>query len=296
MDLRIRHKTHYRYTQPVSLLPHRLMLRPRDSFDLRLLRTGLTIAPAASLSWMHDAYGNSIAIASFSEAASELSIESDLTIRRYQPATPQRAAAPWRTGAPVAYSDDERIALAPFMMRATTETDGALARFAAGAVTAAAAHGHPLLALSAAIHDALDYRMRFEEGTQHPVETLRVKSGTCRDYAWLFIEGARHLGYAARFITGYLHNVGMENGPELTAEVGFSHAWADVYVPGDGWVEFDPTNLLVADRQLIRVAVTRTPAEASPVSGSFVGPPQLVLPAVSVEISPVAIDEAAFAP
>jgi transglutaminase-like putative cysteine protease len=296
MDLRIRHRTHYSYAQPIKLLPHKLMLRPRDSFDLRLLRTGLTIQPAAALSWMHDAYGNSVAIATFGEPSAELSIESDLTIRRYQPATPQRAAAPWRTGAPVAYSEDERIALAPFMKQATMDADGTLSRFAAAAVTAAAAHGHPLLALSAAIHDALDYRMRFEEGTQEPLDTLRSKSGTCRDYAWLFIEGARHLGYAARFITGYLHNVGMENATELTAEVGFSHAWADVYVPGDGWVEFDPTNLLVADRQLIRVAVTRTPAEASPVSGSFVGPPQMVHPAVSVEISPVAIGEAAFAP
>lgn len=294
MDLKVRHLTSYQYLQPVRLGPHRLMLRPRDSFDLRLIRTGLAIAPAASLSWMHDVYGNSVVTASFTDETTTLSIESELVLRRYQPAAPQPASAPWRSGAPIAYSTAERLALQPFLTPATQDQDGTVAGFANASVRRSDSQGHPLLDLSAAIHGSLAYQLRFEEGTQPPEQTLATGAGSCRDYAWLFIECARHLGYAARFVTGYLHNVGLE-AQALTASVGYSHAWAEVFVPGDGWVEFDPTNLLVADRQLIRVAVTRTPEEASPVSGSFIGLPQLVQPVVTVEITPVRLEDMAEA-
>jgi transglutaminase-like putative cysteine protease len=287
MDIQITHATRYRYLRPVRLGPHRLMLRPRDSFDVRLLRTGLTLSPPARLTWMHDAYSNSVAIATFDHETDELSIVSELVLRRYQPRGPQPATAPWRNGAAIAYSNDERLALAPYLAPVSADDHGETAQFAAGAVAAGrVGQGHPLLDLSAFIHDFLSYRMRFEEGTQVPLQTLETRTGSCRDYAWLFIECARHLGYAARFVTGYLHNVGMSDGASLIASVGFSHAWAEVYVPGDGWVEFDPTNLLVADRQLIRIAVTRTPGEASSVRGSFMGMPQVVQPEVSVVIRP----------
>lgn len=287
MDLQVRHLTRYPYAPPVRLGPHRLMLRPRDSFDLRILRTGLVINPPAALNWLHDAYGNSVAMATFEGEAEELSIESELVLRRYQPTGPQPTQAPWRSGAPIAYSEAERQALIPFLNLATEDPSARLDGFAQQAAKAQSGQGHPLLELSAAIHHALSYQMRFEEGTQAPVDTLETGTGTCRDYAWLFIEAARRLGYAARFVTGYLHNVGAQGPTALTASVGYSHAWAEVYVPGDGWVEFDPTNLLVADRQLIRIAVTRTPQEASPVSGTFIGQPQTVQPIVSVEIAAV---------
>ena len=291
MDIQITHATHYRYQRPVQLGPHRLMLRPRDSFDVRLLRTGLTLSPPAHLTWMHDAYSNSVAIATFEQETDRLSIVSELVLRRYQPRGPQPTDAPWRNGAAIAYSNDERLVLAPYLVPVSADDHGETAQFAANAVASGrAGQGHPLLDLSAYIHDCLNYRMRFEEGTQTPLQTLGSLSGSCRDYAWLFIECARHLGYAARFVTGYLHNVAMSNPVALTASLSFSHAWAEVYVPGDGWVEFDPTNLLVADRQLIRVAVTRTPGEASSVRGSFVGLPQIVQPEVSVVIRPA--DEA----
>jgi transglutaminase-like putative cysteine protease len=287
MDIQITHSTRYRYQAPVRLGPHRLMLRPRDSFDIRLLRTGLTISPAANLTWMHDAYSNSIAIATFGQETDELSITSELVLRRYQPKGPQPTSAPWRNGVAIAYTNDERLVLAPYLAPVSADDHGGAAQFAADAVAARqSGHSHPLLDLSAHIHGFLSYQIRLEEGTQTPLQTLKARSGSCRDYAWLFIECARHLGYAARFVTGYLHNIGMANAVSLTAGVGFSHAWAEVYVPGDGWVEFDPTNLLVADRQLIRIAVTRTPGEASSVRGSFTGMPQVAPPDVSVVICP----------
>ncbi len=286
MDILIRHTTVYRYASPVILGRHRLMLRPRDSFDLRLLRTGLTIEPDAKLNWTHDVYGNSITWATFEGPCRMLTVESELELRRYQSASPKPASHPWRDGAPVAYGDGERLVLHPFIVPAAEDHEGVLTAFAVQAVASVVPDdGHPLMALARRIHDALTYRIRHEEGTQHPCDTLRNAAGSCRDYAWLFIECARRLGYAARFVTGYLHASG-HDGVELTApSLGFSHAWADVYVPGDGWVEIDPTNLLVADRQLIRVAVTRTPSEASPVLGSFVGAPQQVAPEVEVTVT-----------
>lgn len=289
MDILIRHVTRYRYASPVTLGRHRLMLRPRDSFDLRLLRTGLLIEPHATLSWTHDVYGNSIAWATFEGACDELLIDSELALRRYQPTSPRPAPHPWRNGVPVAYSDDDRIALEPFIRQAAEDRDNALARFAEQAVAGLTREdGHPLMALAHHIHRTLAYQMRHEEGTQHPCDTLRSGTGSCRDYAWLFIECARRLGYAARFVTGYLHANGGEGFGLTAPSIGFSHAWVEVYAPGDGWVEIDPTNLLVADRQLIRVAVTRTPAEASPVLGSFVGMPQQVAPEVEVTVRSLA--------
>lgn len=285
MDIVVRHTTRYRYVGAVTLERHRLMLRPRDSFDLRILRTGLIVHPAAQLSWTHDMYGNSITWASFLEPAQELLVDSELVLRRYDPASPVPAPAPWRTGAPIAYSEQEQFVLHPFIAPATSDDHLTVTDFAEETVRALTQEtGHPLFALSTGIHRRLQYQMRFEEGTQEPAATLSLGTGSCRDYAWLFIECARRLGYAARFVTGYLHNLGGAGAP-LIASVGYSHAWAEVYVPGDGWIEFDPTNLLVADRQLIRIAVTRTPAEASPVLGSFIGAPQAAAPDVVVSIT-----------
>lgn len=271
MHLRIRHATTYRYTGPVRFGPHRLMLRPRDSFDLRVLDTALTISPQARLRWMHDAYGNSVAVASFAEPADTLDIVSELTIQRFGSALPRSAieAAAAVTG--VVYSDAEHAVLQPYLDLAAADPDGVLdawladfhARIGQGS-------GHLLRDLAHAIYTGLSYAVRYDEGTQHPADTIRSNSGSCRDYAWLFIELARRMGFAARFVTGYIH----DRSPDaagLVSTVGLTHAWADVFIPGDGWVEFDPTNDLVADRQLLRVAVARVPEDASPVAGSFTG-------------------------
>lgn len=290
MDLRVRHLTRYDYGVDVSFGPHRLMLRPRDSFDLRILRTSLALTPPANLAWHHDMYGNSIAIASFLAPGASLVIDSILVLRRYGSTVPRHAVGDWISGAPIAYHDQERIVLEPYMRPADPDDTGQVRAFAEQAVLVNASQSpHPLLALCDAVHRAHGYTVRFEEGTQRAAETLQKASGSCRDLAWLFIEAARHLGYAARFVTGYLHNVtegSQSQTAALQAVIGLSHAWAEVFIPGDGWIEFDPTNALVADRQLIRVAVTRTPAEAVPVSGSFIGAVGRPIPDVSVVIEP----------
>ena len=114
------------------------------------------------------------------------------------------------------------------------------------------------------------HRTRTSEGTQTPVETLQHASGTCRDFALLFIEAVRSLGFGARFVTGYLYDPALDGGQAMQG-AGATHAWADVYLPGAGWVEYDPTNGLIAGENLIRVAVTRDPSQAIPISGTFNG-------------------------
>lgn len=284
MDLFIRHVTTYTYSVPVTFGPHRLMIRPRDSFDIRILDTRIDISPAANLQWMHDVYGNPVAIATFHEPSDRLEIASGLVLRRYASAFPSARDGLKAPFAPH-YSDGERIVLQPFMAPASEDEDGALVTWIGEILADQSGDPDPLARLSNAIHSGFGYSVRFEEGTLAPGQTLAVRSGSCRDLAWLFIEAVRRLGYAARFVTGYLHNQGNDD-PANRAAVGLTHAWAEVFVPGDGWVEFDPTNALVADPHLIRVAVARVPGDASPVAGSFTGPfgAQLGL-AVGVDIS-----------
>ncbi|MCU4181403.1 transglutaminase family protein [Bosea sp. BH3] len=272
MLLHIRHATTYRYGAPVAFGPHRLMLRPRDSFDLRVVDTALSISPQASLRWMHDAYGNPVAIANFAREADTLEIVSMLTLQRFGPALPRAEIQPEAVLTGVVYSESERAVLQPFLTLAAADPDGRLDRWLEDfRARIGQGSGHLLRDLAHAIHDGLGYALRYDEGTQHPLDTLDLGSGSCRDYAWLFIELARRMGFAARFVTGYIHDR-PEQGGGLVSAVGLTHAWAEVFIPGDGWVEFDPTNDLVADRQLLRVAVARVPEDASPVTGSFTGP------------------------
>lgn len=271
MYLRIHHATTYSYAGPVQFGPHRLMLRPRDSFDLRVVDTSLRITPAARLRWMHDAYGNSVAIANFTEKADKLDIVSELLIQRFGSAMPRTQIEPDAAITGVVYSEAERAVLQPYLNEAAADPDQVLERWLADfRARIGQGSGHLLRDLAHEIYGGLSYALRYNEGTQHPADTIRQGSGSCRDYAWLFIELARRMGFAARFVTGYIHDRSPDaNG--LVSSVGLTHAWADVFIPNDGWVEFDPTNDLVADRQLLRVAVARIPEDASPVQGSFTG-------------------------
>ncbi|SFC75520.1 Transglutaminase-like enzyme, putative cysteine protease [Bosea sp. CRIB-10] len=285
MYLRIRHATTYRYALPVQFGPHRLMLRPRDSFDLRVIDTAITISPQANLRWMHDAYGNPVAMATFAGTSDTLDIVSELTVQRFGSALPRTRVEPDIESFEISYTPAERAVLQPYLDLAAADNGGALDAWLQE-FRARLNGGHLLRALAREISTGLTYAVRYDEGTQHPLDTLQMGTGSCRDYAWLFIELARRLGFAARFVTGYIHDRSLEAGG-ITSVVGLTHAWAEVFIPNDGWVEFDPTNNLVADRQLLRVAVARVPEDASPVSGSYIGPAgAFVGLGVGVEITP----------
>ncbi len=271
--LTVRHLTRYSYSAPVSFGVHRLMLRPRDGHDMRILDSILSLSPPADVRWEFDTFGNSVAFAAFRDAADELTIDSTLVLRRYVYDEPVGRLAPRAAVFPFTYGEDERIDLGPLLRLQCPRDQPAIAAWLQRALPRLPGHSLEVLqGLSEAVHGALGYRRREEEGVQTPGETLATRSGTCRDFAFLFIEAARHLGFAARFVTGYLHDPAADAGQSASvAGSGSTHAWAEVFVPGAGWVEFDPTNRIVAGSNLIRVAATRTPAQALPVRGSFRG-------------------------
>ncbi len=129
--------------------------------------------------------------------------------------------------------------------------------------------GRLLMTMCYTIHESFVYARRYEHGTQTPTETLQFRRGTCRDFALLMIEAARSLGLAARFVTGYIYVPDRDGSSTLGG--GSTHAWCQIYLPEAGWVEFDPTNGIVGNRDLIRVGVARDPRQAVPLWGSYDG-------------------------
>ncbi|HEY8564906.1 MAG TPA: transglutaminase family protein [Beijerinckiaceae bacterium] len=271
--LTVRHTTRYRYAKPVSFGPHRLMLRPRDSHDLRLVRTELTLSPPATTRWLHDVFGNSVAVATFAEPGVELLVQSVLHIERYGLPAPLLDLDPDAAQYPFVYTSEDRTDLGRTLERHSPDPGGRVEEWAKSFVLSRSTDTLALLAdLNLAFRRDFAYRAREEEGTQTPAETLDRMSGTCRDYAYLFIEAARSLGFGARFVSGYLYDPKLDGGSaDATLGAGATHAWAEVYLPGAGWVEYDPTNGLIGSESLIRIAVTREPSQALPVSGSYVG-------------------------
>jgi transglutaminase-like putative cysteine protease len=270
--LDVRHTTVYRYSRPVRLGDHRLMLRPRDSHDLRLIGTSLNISPVASIRWVHDVFGNSIALASFTDPTTELRIESVLRLETFAAERPAFQIVPEAVSYPFIYSADDRIDLGRLLDCQYPDPTDRVGSWARGFVRSNPTDTLALLAdLNSGVGAWISYQSRETEGTQTPVETLDRGSGSCRDFAVLLIEAARSLGFGARIVSGYLH------GPTATLGAGTTHAWADIYVPGSGWIAYDPTNGTIDSGDLIRVAVTRDIGQAVPIAGSFIGTPNSYL-------------------
>jgi transglutaminase-like putative cysteine protease len=286
--LNVRHTTVYRYNRPVQLGDHRLMLRPRDSHDLRLIQTSLKITPSATMRWIHDVFGNSVAIASFAEPAAELRIESNLQIETFVVERPAFQITPDAVSYPFIYSADDRIDLGRLLERHYPDPGNRLAAWARGFVRSNPTDTSALLAdLNSGVAAWVSYQSREAEGTQTPIETLNRGWGSCRDFAVLLIEAARSLGFGARVVTGYLYNPAADGRAGAAIGAGSTHAWADIYVPGSGWIAYDPTNGTINGANLIRVAVTRDISQAVPIAGSFVGTPETYL-GMTVDVGVVA--------
>lgn len=293
--LSVRHVTRYSYANPVTFQPHRLMLRPRDSHDLRLVGAELTLFPGGTVRWLHDVFGNSVAIVDFAEPSNELKIESVLTIERYGLGGLNFELEESAAEYPFVYSPDDRIDLGRTLDPHHPDPNGELEAWAKGFVAARPTGTMALLTdLNNGIHQGFTYNLRHEQGTQAPLETIRLGTGSCRDYALLLIEAARALGFGARFVTGYLYDPALDTDAPAVVGAGATHAWADIYLPGAGWVEFDPTNGTIAADNLIRVAVTRDPSQAVPVAGGFTGGTADYL-GMNVEVTVRAVDPAPLA-
>jgi transglutaminase-like putative cysteine protease len=291
--LTIHHKTEYRYAHPVAFGEHRIMLRPRDGHDLRVLSGNLEIAPEPmSLRWIHDVFGNSVAIATFDERAEILSIVSTATVEHNPAHEFALTADDPAYFYPFLYDDEEFPDLVQFIQPQYGDPNGELSAWARNFLDEQAPTPtfHILSGMTHGIRNAFSYRKRHEHGTQHPLDTLQTRSGTCRDYALFMIEALRRLGIAARFVSGYLFIPG--DRAHGYSGGGSTHAWVQVYLPSAGWIEFDPTNGIVGTRDLVRVAVARDPRQAIPLHGTYLGSADAFV-GMDVSINVVSVGEEA---
>ncbi len=269
--LTVRHVTVYRYATPVKLGEHRMMFRPRESHDLSLIQSSLDIRPRpSSLRWLHDVFDNSVAIASFEARTAELRFDSTVTLEHRETALPDYALELEAQTFPFSYADDDKPELVRALARHYPghEVSDWATRFRSPSRS-----GNTMALLEAmtlAIWDEFAYVRRAEKGVQRPEETLRLRSGSCRDFALFMMEAVRSIGLAARFVSGYIY-IPAKTDDVGTVSGGSTHAWLQVYLPGAGWVDFDPTNRIVGNRNLIRVAVAWDHGHALPLWGTFTG-------------------------
>jgi transglutaminase-like putative cysteine protease len=266
--LTVRHSTVYRYREPVRPGDHRMMFRPRESHDLRLIQTGLTIIPRpVNLRWLHDPFDNSVAVATFDGATCELSFESVIKLEHFENTQFEYSLEDYARNYPFRYSDEDFPNLARALYRQFPSED--LSRWALQFLDDADTTStmQILRAMTHGIREQFIYTRRVEKGVQTPDETLRLRRGSCRDFAVLMIEAVRSLGMAARFVSGYIfmpQSSGLAGG-------GATHAWIQAYLPGAGWIDFDPTNSIVGNRNLIRVAVAWSADQVLPLWGTYAG-------------------------
>jgi transglutaminase-like putative cysteine protease len=261
--LRIQHLTEYLFPIPVTLNQHRLLLRPREGHDVRIESSRLNIIPAHNIKWQRDVFDNSLAVVSFLESTDKLTITSEVVIQHYDQAPFDFMVEDYAVNYPFAYALGEQVDLAAFQ-RPVFCNDQAMVNVWLQQLELYGMQTFGLLMkMNQAISGQFRYQMREEPGVQSPAQTLSQRSGSCRDYATLFIEACRFLGLASRFVSGYLHAPATEAGNATT------HAWVEVYLPGTGWKGFDPTAGEVTGNRHIAVAVARDPEAVPPVSGSY---------------------------
>lgn len=268
MKLQIKHRTTYRYLRPVGLLAHRLILSPRTDQQLRTLSFSIDCSASGSIDWAQDVFGNTIATVTFFEPTSELTISSAAIV--------EQTADPWPVfnidisahAYPFTYSTEDKTDLGAFAV--ATSPGSRVADWAGAFVGSRPTDTLSLLKdINAGILTNVSYRIRDEEGTQSPQQTLEQASGSCRDIAALFIEAVRCLGFGARAVSGYIYD------PQASVDDGGStHAWAEVYLPGAGWIAFDPTHRRVGEASLIPVAFARNNGQIMPVTGGYTGMPE----------------------
>jgi transglutaminase-like putative cysteine protease len=267
----INHSTRYRYRRDVAFGEHPILVRPRDTYQHRVLSASLEIDPEPrSLRWLQDVFGNAVAIATFDRRADTLDIRGSAEVEHLPTCEEDIQIEPYAERYPFTYSAEDMPDLLRSIERDYPDRDRALDRWAMAFVDADREMGTMALLkrMTEAICERFAYQPRETKGIQPPQTTLALGSGTCRDFAVLMMEAVRALGFAARFVSGYVYQPDRER-----ARVGghSTHAWLRVFLPGSGWIEFDPTNGIVGNRGLIRVAVARDPAQATPLSGTWRG-------------------------
>jgi len=269
--LSIEHRNIYHYNCPVECNTHRLMLRPLEGHDVNIHSSSLVIQPTHRIRWKQDVLNNSIALVDFTEKADQLLIESHLAVEQFNLNPFDFILEMYVQELPFEYHTDEAPDLAPYRKSHYPEDTAAIREWLKPFL---GPRGRTktlefLINLNQSVPMSFRYQRREESGVQTPAETLKSRSGSCRDFALLFMEAARHVGLAARFVSGYL--CGDSSGqPEVASDA--THAWTEIYLPGAGWKGFDPTCGTLAAGLHVRVAVAREPSQATPIRGAFLGP------------------------
>jgi len=291
MKIRIQHRTTYSYNSPVSFGQHRMMTRPREGHDLHIESSILQITPGHTIHWMRDVNGNSIAKIDFTERADKLMLYSELVLSHYDSNPLDFILEEHAVYYPFVYDPSSQPELAPFIQTLFPRDTGTLRAWLEqfwqpGEKVETLAL---LQRLNSHIHARFLYTRRDAHGVQTPAETLQKNSGSCRDFATLFLEACRCWGLAARFVSGYMLCEATEAGG------GSTHAWTEVYLPGAGWKGFDSTSGIVTGSQHVTVAVSRDPEMASPIMGSFVGPTTAFY-RIEVDVTVVQLDRMPLPP
>ncbi len=267
---KIFHETNYDYSSDVQLLPHTLRLRPREGHELRIESSSLEIFPKATLLWHRDVEGNSVASANFTNKCKKLTVRSEVKIQQYDQEPYNFLISDYAVDYPFRYNDEDKMLLSPYM----TSIRDKEAKFLKDWVDSIKEPNEKieslslLLRLNQHINQSLTYMIREEEGVQTPEQTIYQRSGSCRDSACLFMAAAKYLGFAARFVSGYIYP------GDANKQLGQSestHAWAEVFIPGAGWKGFDSTIGIITGAEHIPVAVARLPESVPPISGAFIG-------------------------
>jgi transglutaminase-like putative cysteine protease len=264
--IRITHRTEYSYHWPVTFGPHRALLRPREGHDIHIHSSRLEIEPGASVRWLRDIYGNSIAIITFAEPACQLRLLSEVDVDLYDDVPIDCLIDPSSSLYPFQYAVDEQVELIPYRLHSYPHDGPAMQKWLLDLYRPGQTinTSEMLSQLNTRIYESFRYARREEAGVQLPCQTLAQGSGSCRDFAVFMMEAARHWGFGARFVTGYIQ---MGEGQH-----GATHAWTEIYLPGAGWRGFDPTNNKLAGLEHVSVAVAREQENASPLTGSWEGP------------------------
>ena len=270
---KIVHRTYYNYSTEVMLGTHKLLLRPREDHELRIESFNLNISPKAKLLWHRDVEGNSVAQATFDQPTSQLLIDTEVVIQQYNEAPLDFMVADYALDYPFTYLPEEYSLLQPYIVfhdaKAETTIKNWIANFWQ---TGKDIQTYTLLQrVAEQIYNSMHYKVREEPGVQSAQHTLSCGNGSCRDFAQLFIESARCLGLASRFVSGYLY------APLMSDMVGATHAWAEVYLPGAGWKGFDPTIGKIAGSDHIAVAVSSQAESVPPIGGSYTGTGKSIL-------------------
>lgn len=269
----LEHTTTYRYRNLVTFGEHRAIFLPSIGYGGRILNYSLDTNIPCKPRWMMDTLSNNVALLEFSEPAKELIVTFRVRAEHFGiPTISDFPLDPRAEVVPVQYTPDEWNDLSGFIRPHSEDPESRLAAWTKSFVAGDQDNTLDVLQrMMDSINSALTYQAREAEGTQNPAETLRLESGTCRDYAWLMVEALRRLGFACRFVSGYLYDSALDGGEIGMTGSGATHAWAQVYLPGAGWRAYDPTNRITAGFDLIRVAIARHPGQVIPLSGSWFG-------------------------